>query len=99
PPRRHFPRPSAFTAAALAAPRFARAQANSPFKVSVITDEISDDFEHACAIAANEFGMHWVELRSLWKTTVTDLKQDDIARPRAILAKYHLGVCDIASPL
>lgn len=97
--RRSFLATTALSAAGLATARFARAQANSPFKVSVITDEISDDFDHACHVAANEFGLRWVELRSLWKITVTDLKADDFARAQAILAKYHLGVTDIASPL
>ena len=99
PTRRDFLRSTALATAALAAPQILRAQATSPFKVSVITDEIADDFDHACSIAANEFGMRWVELRTLWKTTVTELKQDDLARAQAILAKYHLGVSDIASPL
>jgi len=35
---------------------------NSPFRVSVITDEISQDFGHACEVAAQEFGMGWVEI-------------------------------------
>jgi sugar phosphate isomerase/epimerase len=94
--RRHFLRASALT---LAATRLARAQATSPFNISVITDEISDDFDHACYIAANEFGLRFVELRSLWKKTVTALDIDDFVRAEAILAKYNLKVVDIASPL
>ena len=51
--------------AGFAAPSFAKA-GTSTFKVAVITDEISQDFDHACSVAANEFGMHWVELRGMW---------------------------------
>jgi len=93
--RRHFLTTTALTLAAT----HLRAQATSPFKISVITDEISDDFDHACSVAANDFGLRFVELRSLWKTTVTDLRSDDLTRAQAILAKYHLQVVDIASPL
>ena len=32
------------------------AQSTSPFRVSVINDEISQDFDHACHVAAVDFG-------------------------------------------
>jgi sugar phosphate isomerase/epimerase len=97
--RRTFLSTATCAAASLAAPAIARAQAKSPFKLSVISDEISDDFDHACAVASKDFGLHWVELRSLWKINIADLKSDDIARAQAILTKYNLRVTDIASPL
>jgi sugar phosphate isomerase/epimerase len=75
------------------------AQMKSPFKISVITDEISDDFEHACSVAANDFGLGWVEIRALWGKNIADLKSDDVARAQAVLTKYSLRVTDIASPL
>ena len=77
----------------------ALAQKNSPFKVSVITDEISNDFDHACSVAANEFGLGWVEIRTTWGKNVADLSSDDVARAQAVLQKYKLRVTDIASPL
>jgi sugar phosphate isomerase/epimerase len=40
-----------------------------------------------------------VEIRSLWSKNIADLAADDVTRAQAILAKYKLGVCDIASPL
>jgi sugar phosphate isomerase/epimerase len=97
--RRDFLTASALTAgAALASPLRTLAQANSPFRVSVITDEISNDFDHACSVAANDFGMKWVELRSLWGKTVTDLDSTDVGRAQEVLGKYSLRVTDIASP-
>ena len=99
PTRREFVAAAACASAALAASAIARAQADSPFKLSVITDEISDDFDHACAVASQDFGLHWVELRSLWNTNIADLKAGDVSRAQAILAKYNLRVTDIASPL
>ncbi|HVJ07643.1 MAG TPA: sugar phosphate isomerase/epimerase family protein [Acidisarcina sp.] len=71
----------------------------SPFRIAVITDEISQDFDHACAVASQEFGMQWVELRDLWKKNILALDAAEIAEARRILAKYQLRVTDIASPL
>ena len=46
-----------------------------------------------------EFGMHWVELRSMWGKNLMDLPADQIAAAQRILEKYSLQVTDIASPL
>jgi sugar phosphate isomerase/epimerase len=70
-----------------------------PFRLAVINDEISPDFDHACDVAANEFGLHWIELRSMWGKTVTSLDAAQIDESKRILAKYNLKVTDIASPL
>jgi sugar phosphate isomerase/epimerase len=71
----------------------------SPFKVAVITDEISHDFDHACSVAANDFGMQWVELRAMWKKSLFSLTSAEIEEARRILVKYDLRVTDIGSPL
>jgi len=71
----------------------------SPFRVGVITDEISQDFDHACFIAAREFGMQWVELRGLWDKNLMKLTSAEIAEAQRILARYQLRVTDISSPL
>ncbi|HKO20657.1 MAG TPA: hypothetical protein VJU82_17410, partial [Acidobacteriaceae bacterium] len=97
--RREFLVHGTAAAALAAAPFRALAQKNSPFKVSVITDEISDDFDHACSVAANDFGLGWVEIRSTWGKNIADLKADDVSRAQAVLTKYNLCVTDIASPL
>ena len=97
--RRDFLSTAACAAAALAAPRIARAQANSPFKLSVITGEISEDLDHACSVASKDFGLQWVELRTMWGKNIADLGADDITRVQAVLAKYNLRVTDVASPL
>jgi sugar phosphate isomerase/epimerase len=73
--------------------------AKSPFRVAVINDEISPDFDHACYVAAHDFGMNWIELRSMWGKNVMDLSAAEIEESRKILDKYHLQVTDIASPL
>lgn len=71
----------------------------SPFRVAVITDEISQDFEHACYVAAHEFGMQWVELRELWHKNLMNLSSSEITQAQTILKKYNLRATDIASPL
>src|SRR5215472_1560990 len=86
--------------AASATPRFAAPRdSRSPFRVSVINDEISQDFGHACEVASQEFGMGWIELRSMWKKNIVSLGEKEVAEARRILDKYQLKVTDIASPL
>ena len=70
-----------------------------PFKVGVISDEISQDFDHACSVIANDFGLHYVELRELWGKNLQDSSDAQIEEAQRILAKYRLQVTDIASPL
>ncbi len=71
----------------------------SQFKIAVITDEISEDFDHACSVAAREFGMSWVEIRGMWNKNVLNLSSSEVAEANKILRKYELRVTDIASPL
>jgi sugar phosphate isomerase/epimerase len=72
---------------------------HSPFRVSVINDEISQDLGRACEVAAREFGMEWIELRGMWNKNIVNLDAREIAQAQRILRKYELRVTDIASPL
>ncbi|MHB1857870.1 MAG: sugar phosphate isomerase/epimerase family protein [Acidobacteriaceae bacterium] len=72
---------------------------NCPFRLSVINDEISQDFEHSCQVASQEFRLNWIELRGMWNKNLIDLNAQEIAESRRILEKYNLRVTDIASPL
>lgn len=98
PSRRTFIVGSAAVASLFASRSYAKV-VESPFRVAVITDEISPDFDHACHVASQEFGMHWVELRSMWGKSVMSLQDDQLAEAEKVLAKYDLQVSDIASPL
>src|ERR1700741_3561401 len=71
----------------------------SPFRVAVISDEITQDFGHACEVAAQEFGMNWIELRGMWNKNLLKLDAKEIEEARRILEKHKLRVTDIASPL
>lgn len=75
------------------------AATSCPFRLSVINDEISQDFDHACSVAANDFGLSWIEIRGMWNKNITDLNEKEIAEAQQILKKYKLRVTDIASPL
>lgn len=72
-------------------------RAQPDLKVGVITDEISQDFDHALAVA-RELGVQHVELRAMWKKNLMDLKEDEIKEARRLLTKYGMKVTDIASP-
>src|SRR5260370_33649973 len=98
-PRREFLAGMAVMTVVTATPRFAFGESASPFRVSVINDEISQDFGHACEVASREFGMGWIELRGMWKKNIVNLDEKEVAEARRILDKYQLKVTDIASPL
>jgi hypothetical protein len=70
-----------------------------PFKLAVINDEITQDFEKACQIVSAEFGLHWIELRSMWNKNVTELDAKQVEDAMKILQEHKLRVTDIASPL
>jgi hypothetical protein len=72
---------------------------SSRFKLSVITDEITQDLGHALEIASKEFGLGYVELRTLWSKNVINLDEKETAEVRRLLGKFGLQVTDIASPL
>ncbi|MBB5328039.1 sugar phosphate isomerase/epimerase family protein [Tunturiibacter gelidoferens] len=99
--RRNFLAGAGITAATCAArPLFGLpTAAQSPFKIAVISDEISQDFDHACSVIANDFGLHHVELREMWGKNLQASTDAEIAEALKILAKYNLQVTDIASPL
>jgi L-ribulose-5-phosphate 3-epimerase len=71
----------------------------SPFKIAVINDEISQDFGRACEVASQQFGMEWMELRSMWNKNMVNLDANEIAEAQRLLKKNNLRVTDIASPL
>ena len=70
-----------------------------PFRLAVINDEISADFERVCQIVAGDFGLRWIELRSMWNKNVTELNAKEVEDARKIIAEHKLQVTDIASPL
>lgn len=97
--RRNFLAGAGITAAACSVrPLFAMVP-KSPFRISVISDEISPDFDHACSVISKDFGLQWVEIRTAWGKGLHDLSDAQLGEAQKILAKYSLRVTDMASPL
>ena len=63
---------------------------NSPFRISVINDELGQDFGRACEVISREFGLEWIELRGMWNKNILKLDANEVAEARRILEKYKL---------
>lgn len=70
-----------------------------PFTLSVFTDEISHDLEHALSVAKQDLGLEHVELRAAWRKNVMAWNARDVKEARGLLEKYRLRVSSIAGPL
>lgn len=66
-------------------------------KLSVITDEISQDLAEAVQIAAR-YGMDAIELRTAWNKQPHELTDADVETVRRLCAENGLRVCAISSP-
>lgn len=71
----------------------------SPFRVAVISDEITQDFGRALEIISQEFGLGWVELRGLWNKNLLKMDDKELGEAKKLIDKYQLKVSDIGSPL
>ena len=69
------------------------------FQLSVLSDEISQDFARACEVASKEFSLRQIELRSLWSKNALGLDATEIAEALRLLKRFDLQVTAIASPL
>jgi sugar phosphate isomerase/epimerase len=67
------------------------------FKLGVITDEVTQNFEEAL-LWAKGFGLDWVELRFVWDKYVTEFTPDDVKRAKDLLAKHGMKVSVVDSP-
>ncbi len=67
------------------------------FKLSVISDEISQDFQRVVDVC-KEYGVEQVEPRSVWDTPPQKLTDEQVAEMKRILSNAGMGVCAIASP-
>jgi sugar phosphate isomerase/epimerase len=67
------------------------------FKLSVISDEISQDFFRVLDVC-NEYGVPMVEPRSVWDTPPHRLTDEQLLLMRRALGQHGVSVCAIASP-
>jgi len=70
-----------------------------PFRLSVLSDEISQDFARSCEVASQQFGLGQIELRSLWNKNVVGLDSNEVNEALRLLRRFDLEVTAIASPL
>jgi sugar phosphate isomerase/epimerase len=67
-------------------------------KLAVITDEITQDFEHALDVMG-EYAVTGAELRGLWGTNVADLDAGQVGRAKQALAERGMSVVCLATPM
>jgi len=66
-------------------------------QLCAITDEISQDFEHALDVLG-EYGATAAELRGLWGTNIADLNDEQVARAQAALRTRGMKAACLATP-
>lgn len=67
------------------------------FKLAVISDEISQDFQTVASVAS-EYKLNAIEIRSVWDKPPQALTDDDMSKMKDILSKSGLVIAGIASP-
>ena len=78
-----------------------RTPAASPllrFKLGVISDEFSQDFEEALK-TMKQFGLEWVEIRTVWGAYNTEASSPQIRRIKDLLSKYEFRVSVVDTAL
>ncbi len=66
-------------------------------KLSIITDEISQDFEEVLQIAQG-FGIKDVEVRGVWGKNIALFEDEDLQKMNALLKKYEMGISMVSGP-
>ncbi|HZO88170.1 MAG TPA: sugar phosphate isomerase/epimerase family protein [Chthonomonadaceae bacterium] len=66
-------------------------------RLAIITDEISQEFEHALDVM-DEYGVKGAELRGLWGTNIADLSDEQAARAQQALSDRQMQVVGLATP-
>ena len=78
--------------------RSARGESKLPFKLGIITDEITQDFQKALQFISS-YSLHYCELREPWNKNLMNLSQEQLDRAKALIAKHRLRVSDLGTPL
>jgi sugar phosphate isomerase/epimerase len=103
--RRSFAARAALLCAAPLVPRLLEISAQTTihpaldrFKLGAISDEFSQDFEHALT-AMHGYGLRWVELRTLWNTYNTELSPNQLRKVKDLLQRNQMQVSVVDSAL
>jgi len=73
--------------------------APASLRLSILTDEISQDFGHACEVASRDFGMGLVDLREAGGKNLMNWDAAQIADVRKVVDRYNLRVACLATPI
>ena len=68
------------------------------FRLGIITDEVSQDFEEALRFA-KEYGLECVELRSAWEKNPFEYSDEEFDKIGKLLKKYEMPLVCISSPM
>ncbi len=68
------------------------------FRLGVISDELSQDFEEALKIMKG-YGLRWVEIRTVWRTYNTEASPEQIRRLQSLLQQYDFKVSVVDTAL
>jgi sugar phosphate isomerase/epimerase len=68
------------------------------FRRAVITDEISQDFEHAVKLA-HQYGLNGVELRSVWDKNPHELTNNEVSKIQETIQQYGMQLPCLAAPI
>jgi sugar phosphate isomerase/epimerase len=77
---------------------FGTVSAPKQFKVAVISDGLSPDFETALKILKS-YNVRWVEVRSVWGKYNTEVSPDQIRRLKELLAQYEIRCSQVDTAL
>ncbi|TFF84534.1 MAG: sugar phosphate isomerase/epimerase [Promethearchaeota archaeon] len=70
---------------------------NHSKRISVVTDEISQDFDYALDVAA-EYGISTVDVRTVWNENIVFLSDDELERMQKALDQRNMQINVITSP-
>ncbi len=70
---------------------------NHTNQISVVTDEISQDFEHALDVAA-EYNITAIDVRTLWNKNIALLNENELLKMKRALEERNMHVNVITSP-
>jgi len=76
----------------------AAAPKQMPFKLGIITDEITGKLEAALDFITS-YSLSYCELREIWQKNIMTLSQQELGQIKELTARHHLHVSDIASPI
>ncbi|KKO54862.1 sugar phosphate isomerase/epimerase family protein [Paenibacillus sp. DMB20] len=70
----------------------------SPFRLGILTDEVSQSLEEAIGFALRH-GMKTLELRSIEGQTIQTWSDEQVESIRALITQNHLSVCALSTPI